>query len=190
MADTDRANADRTETGDSERYFLAVWPDESVRARLAEWSAAIQPGSSARQIPESKLHITLVFLGTLAPAQLEAVRSVAAATPWSGASLTLDRIGYWKRARIVWAGSTDGCAALSALAEELRARLRRLGFRVEERPFVPHVSLYRKAGRRPRWRREVIDWRIDEFCLVQSRPSPSGSRYEVLERWGARGDGA
>lgn len=173
---------------ESGRYFLAVWPDEPVRARLAEWSEAIQTGSSARPVPASRLHSTLVFLGTLGPAELQAVRSVAADISWSAASLTLDRIGYWQRSRIVWAGSRDGSAALSALAEQLRDRLRRLGFRVEDRPYLPHVTLYRNARRRPRWRRRVIEWRIEEFCLVQSRRTSDGSQYEVLERWSAHGD--
>lgn len=183
MAGSELAGAD----GEG-RYFFAVWPHESVRARLAEWSDAIQTGAPARRVPESKLHITLVFLGTLEPAQVAAVRSLAADTPWSGASLTLDRVGYWKRSRIVWVGSREGCAALSALADALRDRLRRLGFRVEERPFVPHVTLYRKAVRKPRWRQAIIDWRIDEFCLVQSTLCSSGSRYEILDRWCAHGD--
>lgn len=173
---------------DTGRYFLALWPDETVRSRLAAWSDAIQTGAAARQIPAAKLHITVVFLGTLTPAELDAVRSVAAATSWSRASLTLDRIGYWRRARIVWAGSSDGCEALLALAESLRARLRRLGFRIDRRPFVPHVTLYRKAGRKPRWQRQVIEWHIDELCLVRSSLSSQGSRYEIVERWCARGD--
>lgn len=188
MTEPDASRAHRPETDEAGRYFLAVWPDDTVRARLAEWANAIRAGSSARQIPAAKLHITLVFLGTLGPSALDAVRSVAADVPWAGATLTLDRVGFWKRPRIVWAGSRDGCPALTALAEELRGRLRRLGFRIEERPFVPHVTLYRKAGRRPRWRQQAIEWRIDEFCLVESVLSSSGSRYEILERWWAKGD--
>ncbi|MDZ7841438.1 MAG: RNA 2',3'-cyclic phosphodiesterase [Gammaproteobacteria bacterium] len=171
------------ETGDNGRYFLAAWPDDAVRDRLARWADAIPARSPARRVPADNLHITLVFLGPLDPPRLNAVRAVAVAAPWSGASLKLDRIGYWKRARIVWAGSSEGSEALSALAETLRSRLRRLGFRIETRPFVPHVTLYRKAGRRPRWRPEVIDWRIQRFCLVRSTLSSSGSRYEIVERW-------
>lgn len=169
------------------RYFFAVWPDESVRARLAEWSDAVQVGSPARRVAAAKLHITLVFLGTLEPAQVAAVRALAADIPWAGAALTLDRIGFWKRSRIVWAGSREGCPALSALADALRGRLRRLGFRVEERPFVPHVTLYRKAVRKPRWQQQTIDWPIDEFCLVRSTLSSSGSRYAIVDRWSAHG---
>ena len=158
-----------TGTREIGRYFFAVWPSVSVRARLAEWAGSVITDQSARQIPGEKLHITLVFLGELNAPQLGAVRQVAKNTKWGGGTLTLDRIGYWKRSSIVWAGSTDGCEPLSVLADDLRAGLRRRGFRVDARPFVPHVTLYRKARRRPRWEPRVVEWLIDEFCLVVSR---------------------
>lgn len=175
------------EPNDTGRYFLAAWPDETVRAGLAAWAETLRVGSSARRIPASRLHMTLVFLGALDAPRLEAVRAVAADTAWPGAVLKLDRIGYWKRSRIVWAGSRDGAIALTTFAETLRDRLRRLGFRIEERPFLPHVTLYRNAGRRPRWQQRVIEWRIDALCLVQSVRSSEGARYEILERWCASG---
>ena len=177
-----------TDTSEKGRYFFAVWPGTSVRARLQEWSASVRMDPPARQILADKLHITLVFLGELDGAQLDAVRRVAAAVDWPGGTLVLDRIGYWKRSSIVWAGSREGCESLSALAEGLREGLRRLGFRVEARPFVPHVTLYRKAQRRPKWEPRAVEWPIDEFCLVKSRLSSDGAAYEVLARWSARAD--
>jgi RNA 2',3'-cyclic 3'-phosphodiesterase len=177
-----------TATTDAGRYFFAVWPDDDVRAQLSQWSDAIRTGPPARRVPDSNLHITLVFLGNLESAPLEAVRTAAAQTPWHGATLTLDRVGHWNRSRVIWVGSGSGSEALTALAEVLRGRLRRLGFLVEERPFVPHVTLYRNAGRRPRWRRKTIYWQIDDFCLVRSTLSSAGARYEVVDRWSARDD--
>lgn len=175
-------------TGKGGRYFFAVWPDGAVRDRLVEWSESITRDERARPVAGSNLHVTLVFLGALDPPQLAAVRRLGDDTAWRGASLVLDRIGYWKRPRIIWAGPRDGSQALAELAGDLRGRLRRMGFRVEERPFVPHVTLYRKAQRRPKWRPQSVEWRIDEFCLVESRLSPAGAHYEVLHRWSANGD--
>lgn len=175
-------------TGGAARYFFAVWPDAAVRDRLGEWAESIHAGPSSRRVPAVNLHMTVVFLGTLEPAQVEAVRGMASGAPWSGASLELNRIGYWKRSRIIWAGSREGSASLSALAEDLRGRLRRRGFRVEDRPFVPHVTLYRNAHRRPRWRQRVVTWPVNEFCLVASRLSSGGARYDVVDRWSANSD--
>ena len=178
----------RPGTADERRCFFAVWPDADVRARLADWAEAARVSPPARRVPPASLHITLVFLGVLDGPQLDAVREVGANTAWAGATLMLDRIAFWKRSRIVWAGSRDGCPALSALAEDLRGRLRRLGFAVEERPFLPHVTLYRKAHRKPRWEQRRVEWRMDGFCLAESRLSPAGAQYSVLDRWSAHGD--
>ncbi|MBS1270492.1 MAG: RNA 2',3'-cyclic phosphodiesterase [Gammaproteobacteria bacterium] len=176
---------DRAEPG---RLFFAIWPDSTIRARLLEWSEAIRTDPGARPVPGPNLHITLVFLGAQDSPQTEAVRRVATEITWSRASLVLDRIGYWKRSRIIWAGSREGSASLSALAADLYKGLRRIGFRIEERPIVPHVTLYRKAQRRPKWCERSIEWSVEQFCLVKSRLSSAGAQYEVLERWSVSGD--
>lgn len=170
------------------RYFFAVWPDSDVRERLGAWSAELRVDPAARRTASANLHITLVFLGEIEAPQLRAAREVADGVSWPGASLTLDKIGYWKRSRIVWAGPREGSPSLGALAEELRNGLRRRGFRVDDRAFVPRVTLLRKVRRRPRWRGRSIPWRIDEFCLMVSRLTPEGARYEVVDRWSAHGD--
>jgi 2'-5' RNA ligase len=58
------------------------------------------------------------------------------------------------------------------------------GFVLEERPFTAHVTLARDT-RRAVGSLELppIDWPVDDFVLVRSRPSPQGSRYEVIGRW-------
>lgn len=170
------------------RYFFAVWPDAAVQAQLLDWSRAVRVDASARRVPGANLHVTLAFLANLDDAQVAAVRKAGADTRWSGAVLALDRIGYWKRSRIVWAGSRAGSAGLAALVDDLRGRLRCAGFCVEERPFVPHVTLYRRAQRKPRWEHRVVQWRMDDFCLVESRLSSAGAQYAVLDRWSANDD--
>lgn len=174
--------------GEDRRYFFAVWPDAGIRSALSEWGRTLRVRAPARRVADDNLHITLVFLGELDAPRLAAVREIAGRVPWTGARLVLDRIGHWKRSRIIWAGSRDGCEALTALADALRDGLQRRGFRVDERPFVPHVTLFRKARQRPRWSSRSIDWRIDEFCLVASRLCAEGAHYEVLNRWSAHDD--
>lgn len=173
---------------DKGRYFFAIWPDDALRDELVAWRSAMRTDDSARAVPAANLHMTLVFLGRLSTPQVASVREVAASTPWSGASLTLDRIGYWPRSRVIWAGSRQGSECLAAFSENLRDRLRRLGFRIDTRHFVPHLTLYRKARRRPKWPRQALTWQIDELYLVQSHLSAEGAHYETVDRWSARGD--
>lgn len=170
------------------RCFFALWPDPPVRDALFEWSGDIRTESSARRVAAQNLHITLAFLGALDTPRVEAARRVAEAVDWTSAVLVLDRIGYWKRSRIIWAGSRSENEVLAGHAETLRDDLRRVGFRIEARPFVPHVTLFRKARRRPRWASRTISWRIDGFCLTRSHLSSAGARYEIIDRWSATGD--
>ena len=60
----------------SQRYFFALWPDEAVRDRLSALAHASQSGEGRRHSADD-LHITLVFLGQIAPAQLRCVEDVA-----------------------------------------------------------------------------------------------------------------
>jgi len=173
---------------DKGRYFFAVWPDAVLRESLVEWRRAMRVDRAAREVPAANLHMTVAFLGWLSAAQLEAARQAAAAAPWCAVSLAIDRIGYWQRSRIIWAGSRRGSEPLTAASEHLRERLRRLGLRIDTRHFVPHVTLYRKARRRPRWPGQTLTWRIDELCLVQSRLSAGSACYDIVDRWSAAGD--
>jgi 2'-5' RNA ligase len=40
----------------------------------------------------------------------------------------------------------------------------------------------------PRWPRVRLEWRIEEFCLVESRLATDGTRYSVVDRWSANDD--
>lgn len=173
---------------DKGRYFFAVWPDDSLRAALVEWRCVMRTDPAARAVPADNLHMTVVFLGSLAPPQVDAVRRVAGHIPWSGASLQLDRVGYWPRSRVIWVGSRRGSERLAECSEQLRDRLRGLGFRIDSRHFVPHLTVYRKARRRPKWPERVLAWSIDELCLVRSHLSKAGAHYEIVDRWSARSD--
>ena len=133
------------------------------------------------------IHVTLAFLGDLDPAQRSAVEAGCPAMATSYA-LTLDRIGYWKQGGIVWAGARIPDPEFMDFTELIRDSLRRVGVGVESRPFIPHLTLLRRARRLPRVRVEAIEWRIKEYTLVASELTPDGSHYSILRRWSSRGD--
>ena len=63
-----------------------------------------------------------------------------------------------------------------------KERLRIKGFRAEERPYHPHVSLAR--GIQSPFASEPIEpleWPVNDFCLVRSEFRPT--RYTVLRTW-------
>ncbi len=128
------------------------------------------------------LHITLAFLGDISPAQLSTATAVAATITGEPFVLTLDRLDYWKHNRILWAGGVS--LPLVALAEGLAGALRAEGFRLDARPFAPHVTLLRDARCEvpPELDAEVI-WPVREFVLAESRSSAAGAGYRTIAHW-------
>ena len=162
------------------RLFFALWPDSAVRRQIAALSRQV----SDRPVQAANLHLTLVFLGMHDDAARQCFCDVAEHVRGSAFTLLLDHCGGWKRKRIQWLGSSESPAALDELAGALGHALSACDFEAEKRPFVPHVTLSRKAknplkGPLP----EPVSWGVNDFVLAESVPSPGGVRYVVLERW-------
>ena len=89
-----------SETRQSLRLFYALWPDDTVRAALANLQTVV----SGRKTPYENLHLTLAFLGEQPAASLAVLEKILADLAVPEMKLTLDRIGYFKQSRIAWAG--------------------------------------------------------------------------------------
>lgn len=168
---------------ESRRLFFALWPDAACRAALAQLVQTIVP-ARARPLQAENLHITLIFLGRTSPAQLECARKVAGAIRAPNFTLTLDRIGQFRRARVLWSAPAATPEALQRLVAELGTDLEPCGFALDTRPYHAHVTLARNVrGRIQPTVHEPIAWRVDHFVLVESQTRSHGAHYEVLESW-------
>jgi RNA 2',3'-cyclic 3'-phosphodiesterase len=161
----------------SSRYFFAVWPPAATADALAQWAKSLE----GRGTPAAKIHLTLAFLGAVAHE-----KAIVAARRAEGRSheLPIERTGYWKHNRIVWAGPRETPPALAALVESLHLELYRAEYILERRPYAAHVTLARGAAP-PRALAPLpkVEWPVAEFTLVRSTNSAKGSVYELLERF-------
>lgn len=167
------------------RLFFALWPDAAARAALEHWAAAFQGIAGGRATRSDSIHMTLAFLGATEPARLDELKAAASGVPVAPFELVLDQAGFWKHKRLAWAGARDTPAALEAMVGGLRAALAAARFAFDPKPFVPHITLVRKA--RPGFalpRFEPIRWQVEGFVLVRSVTRPAGSDYVVESRWG------
>ncbi len=173
-------------SGGGRRLFLALWPPDPVREAIRNVGCRLAREVDGRRVGDAGLHLTLAFLGTLEAARREALEAALSALDLSAHTLLLDRLGYWRRPQVVWVGASCTPEALAAFVTDLHACLHALELPVEERPFVPHVTLLRKVRRRPpALPFDPITWAVDGFVLVQSELRPEGARYTVLRRWPA-----
>ncbi len=167
----------------SERLFFALQPEASVRDGLHEVAAAL-PEHGGRPVHPADRHITLVFLGEIGPAQRACAERAASGVRGRPFELSIDRVGYWPRPRILWAGCSQIPEPLLALVQGLVQALLACGFRPESRPYAPHVTLARKAHKsaggelgRP------LTWPVRSFVLMGSDLDAPPPRYRVLARW-------
>lgn len=169
-----------------QRVFFALWPPPAVRDALAALADECASRARGRVVARDNLHATLVFLGEIPPPAVSAVAEAADGVPVEPFGLRIDRIGFWRRPGIVWAGTRESPPALLEMVQALQGRLARLGFAPDERPFQLHVTLMRRAPRRPRLAPVALDWPVNGFCLVRSERSDGGSVYRVVQEWTAR----
>jgi len=164
------------------RLFFALWPDDAAAGKLEALAAEVADRYRGRAVPRARIHLTLVFLGD---ASIEGAEAAIDAGDWRTEpfALALDRTGSFARSRVAWAGCREVPGPLMALQDRLSQELRRRGFPIEARAFVPHITLARHIGRVGRARSiEPIVWRVAEFTLVRS--DPGAGRYSILRRWG------
>jgi RNA 2',3'-cyclic 3'-phosphodiesterase len=117
--------------------FFLVAP-EPVRAALAGQAdvLALHYGGKATR-PET-IHLTLAFLGevdeSLLPVAIRAAQTVSG-RPFE---LTVDRLGYWRHNRLLWAGCASRKKELQMLVGKLREQLRAASICCDERhPLYP-----------------------------------------------------
>lgn len=169
------------------RTFLACWPEPALARRLGVEADRLRERVGGKRVATVNLHMTLAFLGGLTPPQIRAVSECCRPIPHEF-TLVLDRVGFFKGRNIVWIGAREVDPGFVRFVEELRDRLRRVGFRVERRPFTPHLTLLRKVTRRPRSAIDDLAWTVGEYTLTASELSSDGARYSALNRWSTIGD--
>ena len=173
-----------TQTADTARLFFAAWPSVGVQEKLHAVAQQARSECGGRAIAQRNIHLTLAFLGDVPRARLPRIEAVAGGVGGSRCDIEVDRLQYWRHNRIVWAGVERCPAPLAALAGQLSAGLRAIGFRIDDRPYVLHVTLLRNARRAPSDTMIAsVAWPIADIALVESVRRGDGRVYEVLRRW-------
>ncbi len=101
-----------------------------------------------RWVQATSIHLTMAFLGELDDTRLEAAsqatRQIAlTAQPFSYSLNGLGVFGSVAHPRVVWVGISDPEGFLGRLQHALYVQLTASGFTLDERPFVPHLTLAR-----------------------------------------------
>lgn len=168
------------------RLFFALWPTDAERPVLARDVAPLAAHAGGRPVPAANLHVTLVFLGRVPDSQLADLTAVGGAQPWRATTLCFNRVDWCARAAAWVLGIGAPPPALVDYQAQLQRSLVARGFRPDERPYRPHMTIARKVRVAPAAPEPPgLHWRPSRVALCESVPDPAGSRYVPLAVWPA-----
>ena len=128
------------------RLFIAIDAPSELKVRLRE--VQIELGTDATGVrwvrPES-MHFTLVFLGNVSSTQIPPLAKVMDMVSSDTSSFScnvagLGTFGGPRSPRVIWAGISEA-PALHAMCSSLCVELRKLHITIEDRAFLPHLTL-------------------------------------------------
>ncbi|GGO69150.1 RNA 2',3'-cyclic phosphodiesterase [Bowmanella pacifica] len=166
------------------RLFFGLDFTGPDKLTIDQWRSKMLP-PLAQQVAPANLHITLAFLGETADSALERVYQAANQASGQSFSLHIDQTGYWSKPKVYWIGPSHIPMALDTLVLQLRDKLKQQQISTDNRPYQPHISLFRKLRENPPAPLCAPDMHIQvkEFCLFESQSTATGVRYRVMERW-------
>jgi len=156
---------------------------------------AVEVGRAKEQTGTAPAHLTLRFLGEVAPGQnpviATALAEVAHTVP--GFVIRLEGVGAFPdpaRPRVVWVGVTAGRTELVELARRVRVALDPI-FGPDREEFVPHLTMFRVRSPTDRAAaRELLsgvraspsarEVRVDELVLKESVLGPHGAVHRTV----------
>lgn len=173
-----------------DKLALDNWREKSLPEipRLKMPPKSKSPVRHPRPVPTANFHITLCFLGTITPRQLEAVSEQLEAVTSPPFDLQLDNTGYWSGPKIFFVGPSEIPSSLAQLADKTSSAARQANITTEKRDYQPHVTLIRnvKADFPPPLFNPSITCSFSQFHLFESVSTHSGVTYPIRQSWPLR----
>lgn len=180
------------------RIFIAVKvTPEAELLKAAATLKALLASESIKWTDMTNTHLTLAFLGDTDEGRIKLVARMLGdrCAGFKEFSFNIKGTGVFKSyrdPRVIWAGITPA-EKLAALEVEINSGLTENGFRIEERPFRPHLTLGRiRSVKNNEYLREVVERYNDtvfqtvtanEVILYESILKQTGPLYKPLGRF-------
>ncbi|MBS7287379.1 MAG: RNA 2',3'-cyclic phosphodiesterase [Candidatus Freyarchaeota archaeon] len=179
---------------DGIRAFVAVdIQDQRVLEAVRRIQEELSRYVKAKFVELENFHFTLKFLGEVSEDVVDEVYNAMRELDFKSFELELRGVGCFpnlRRINVIWVGTREGGEKLTSLANELEKKLRRLGFKPEQRPFTPHATIARVkyvqsreglASAIEKMRNlEIGRVTVDSLKLKRSQLTPRGPIYTTL----------
>ena len=181
------------------RLFAAInLPEKMIDGLRREQAKLAKFGDRLRLVDPSGLHMTLCFVGEVQAQEVEVIEhgmrgALAGQSPFM---LALGEGGSFPRpdnARVVWVGVDGELRRLETIQKLIADEMSSLGYRIDRRPFSPHVTLARVSRNASSEDRrsiaestvELTGYRLGSFevrsvDLMESIISRHGATYSTI----------
>lgn len=181
------------------RSFIAIEVPPAVKSRIEELVRDLRgTGADVKWVRPEGIHLTLKFLGSVLPEDLEKIaRAISPVVGfWAPFEVGVQGMGCFpspRNPRVVWVGVDRGKDSLLSLQQNVEIEMAELSFPAESRPFFPHLTLGRVRSLREKGKLsravesykavEVGIFPAREVILFQSELKPSGAVYTKLKEF-------
>lgn len=188
----------RTEERELVRTFIAIEIPADIKAAMVEVQSVLRKtGADVGWVRPDGVHLTLKFLGGIDAGRVGELKEAVGVAVAGHGPLVLDiaGVGVFPEARsprVVWMGIGGDTKALAALYEKVESACESIGFRREDRPFKPHLTLGRvkSPGGRSRLMEAISGlgtatagtFTADAVSIMKSELKPSGAVYTEMGR--------
>ncbi|MBM7572821.1 RNA 2',3'-cyclic phosphodiesterase [Aquibacillus albus] len=180
-----------------EHFFVAVPLSSSIKAMLADWQTKLQHSNSLNYknwTHPDDLHITLKFLGAVDREKMiqlnEALDTLCNVPSFSITVGGVDTFGSPRQPRVLWA-AIERSRELEHLYTFVESTCMKYGFKKENRPYRPHITLAKKWDGKQvqpetlgdiissfRDRKESV---VNHFVVYQIHPKKT-PKYEIIKQ--------
>ncbi len=172
------------------RLFIAALLPEEIRLSVGEYIDGLKPNvDGVKWEKYNKLHVTLKFLGETGDSTAAQVSDKLEnlCKKYSPFHMNITRFGGFpnlEKPRVLFVGLSPN-EGLSSLKSDIESELETLGFKMENRRFVPHITVGRVKNRfvikSPIAIAEKTAFEISEIGLIKSELNNKGSVYTPLK---------
>jgi len=175
---------------------VALQLDDALRGALGRVIGDLREADPyVRWVKPENLHITLKFLGNMDAENIPAVKSALGACAGEVRAFALDVAGIDvipnpRYPRVVYAGLEGDLDRMKSLTAGIENAMAELGFKREERDFLPHLTLGRVKSFKAKSRlmmkireyqnREIGRLEAGSVFLMKSELHPKGAIYTTL----------
>jgi len=161
------------------RLFIAINFNDDIKNKLASEIAMLKQHSlSGTFSRKENLHLTVIFLGEVSDNRLNEIQIAMkkVSVGHSTSTVTVKGFGkFFKNKEILYWRGMECSNEVLEIRSKLMTELKRLGFKLDQKAFVPHITMGRRIVMNENFAEgdyenllQTMDMLVDEICLMKS----------------------